>query len=77
MFGFVGSNGAGRKTAIRIVLGVLEPDRGEVRWRAGGWMSRPAGASATCPRTTVKRFFAGSLGFAALRRILGHLGKQV
>jgi ABC-2 type transport system ATP-binding protein len=33
MFGFVGTNGAGKTTAMRIVLGVLEPDAGEVRWR--------------------------------------------
>jgi ABC-2 type transport system ATP-binding protein len=33
MFGFVGPNGAGKTTATRIVLGVLEPDGGEVRWR--------------------------------------------
>jgi len=31
--GFVGPNGAGKTTAMRIALGVLEPDRGEVRWR--------------------------------------------
>jgi ABC-2 type transport system ATP-binding protein len=31
--GFVGPNGAGKTTAMRIVLGVLAPDRGEVRWR--------------------------------------------
>ncbi len=33
MFGFVGPNGAGKTTAMRIVLGVLAPDRGEVRFR--------------------------------------------
>ncbi len=33
MLGFVGPNGAGKTTAMRIVLGVLEPDAGEVRWR--------------------------------------------
>ena len=33
MVGFVGPNGAGKTTAMRIALGVLEPDRGEVRWR--------------------------------------------
>jgi ABC-2 type transport system ATP-binding protein len=32
MFGFVGSNGAGKTTAMRIVMGVDEPDDGEVRW---------------------------------------------
>ena len=33
MFGFVGPNGAGKTTAMRIALGVLEPDSGEVRWK--------------------------------------------
>jgi ABC-2 type transport system ATP-binding protein len=32
LFGFVGSNGAGKTTAMRIILGVLEADAGEVRW---------------------------------------------
>lgn len=32
MFGFVGSNGAGKTTAMRIVMGVDEPDAGEVRF---------------------------------------------
>jgi ABC-2 type transport system ATP-binding protein len=33
MFGFVGTNGAGKTTAMRIVLGVLEADGGTVRWQ--------------------------------------------
>lgn len=33
IFGFVGSNGAGKSTAMRIVLGVLAADAGEVRWQ--------------------------------------------
>jgi ABC-2 type transport system ATP-binding protein len=33
LFGFVGPNGAGKTTAMRIILGVLEPDAGEVCWR--------------------------------------------
>ena len=32
VFGFVGSNGAGKTTAMRIMLGVLAADSGEVRW---------------------------------------------
>ena len=31
--GFVGRNGAGKTTAMRIALGVLQADEGEVRWR--------------------------------------------
>ena len=33
MYGFVGTNGAGKTTTMRIILGVLEPDAGVVRWR--------------------------------------------
>jgi ABC-2 type transport system ATP-binding protein len=33
MFGFVGPNGAGKTTTMRIIMGVLAPDAGEVRWR--------------------------------------------
>ncbi len=36
LFGFVGSNGAGKTTAMRIVLGVLAADAGSVRWGGGG-----------------------------------------
>lgn len=33
IFGFVGANGAGKTTAMRVIMGVTAPDRGEVRWR--------------------------------------------
>ena len=33
IFGFVGSNGSGKTTTMRIVLGVLHSDGGEVRWK--------------------------------------------
>jgi ABC-2 type transport system ATP-binding protein len=33
MHGFVGRNGAGKTTAMRVALGLTTPDTGEVRWR--------------------------------------------
>ncbi|HEV7188174.1 MAG TPA: ATP-binding cassette domain-containing protein [Blastococcus sp.] len=33
MFGFCGSNGAGKTTAMRIAMGLLRADAGEVRWQ--------------------------------------------
>ena len=33
MYGFVGTNGAGKTTAMRIVLGVLDADAGDLRWQ--------------------------------------------
>ncbi len=33
MFGFVGANGAGKTTAMRIVIGIERADHGEVHWR--------------------------------------------
>ncbi|HTF58783.1 MAG TPA: ATP-binding cassette domain-containing protein [Actinomycetes bacterium] len=57
MFGFVGPNGAGKTTAMRIVLGVLEPDRGEVHWRG-----RPVDAE------TRRRFGYMPEGSVALRQ---------
>ena len=33
LVGFVGRNGAGKTTAMRVALGLTEPDAGEVRWQ--------------------------------------------
>ena len=35
MTGFVGANGAGKTTAMRVVLGVVREDAGDVLWRGG------------------------------------------
>jgi hypothetical protein len=48
LFGFVGPNGAGKTSAMRIVLGVLEPDAGEIRWRG-----RPVGLAAVRCRQAI------------------------
>jgi ABC-2 type transport system ATP-binding protein len=76
MFGFVGPNGAGKTTTMRIVLGVLEPDRGEVRWRG-----RPVDAETRrrfdympeerglCPKMRVRdqlQYFARLHGLSAI-----------
>ena len=62
MFGFVGPNGAGKTTAMRIILGVLEPNGGEVRWRGRPMTNEIRKRSDISPRTTDKRFFNGALG---------------
>lgn len=42
VFGFLGANGAGKTTAMRICLGIVVPDSGEIRWngRAVGELPR-------------------------------------
>jgi hypothetical protein len=77
LFGFVGPNGAGKTTAMRIILGVLEPDTGQVLWRGQPMTDEMRQRVGYLPEDYGQTFFAGSLGFGALRRILGHLGKQV
>jgi ABC-2 type transport system ATP-binding protein len=47
--GFLGPNGSGKSTTMRLMLGLDEPDRGEVRiggcrYRALGWPLREVGA---------------------------------
>ena len=86
MFGFVGPNGAGKTTTMRIVLGVLEPDRGQVRWRGRpvdvetrrrfGYMPEDHGQTFSPPFARWQ-VATGTQSTRALRRILGHLGKQV
>ena len=50
IFGFVGSNGAGKSTTMRIVLGVLSADSGRVCWATPDRSPTRGAASDTCPR---------------------------
>ncbi len=43
IFGFLGANGAGKTTAMRICLGILRADTGEVRWDGRPTMDVPRG----------------------------------
>jgi ABC-type Mn2+/Zn2+ transport system ATPase subunit len=62
ILGLVGPNGAGKTTAMRIVLGLLEPQGGEVRWagrpvdaatrRRFGYMRRNAACTRRCGSAT-------------------------
>ena len=37
VFGFIGQNGAGKTTTMKMVLGLLQPDQGEILARAGSF----------------------------------------
>jgi ABC-2 type transport system ATP-binding protein len=41
LVGFLGPNGAGKTTTMRCIFGLVEPDRGDVRW-AGAHIDQPA-----------------------------------
>ena len=66
LFGFVGPTGAGKTAAMRIVLGVLKPDAGQVRWCGQRRNDELPIASDTSPGTTAKRFLRSALGFRAI-----------
>jgi ABC-2 type transport system ATP-binding protein len=82
MFGFVGPNGAGKTTAMRIVLGVLEPDAGEVRWRGQPMTSEirrrfgymPEDHGQTFLRSFACLLATGMLATPARRSVGGRLG---
>jgi ABC-2 type transport system ATP-binding protein len=63
MFGFVGPNGAGKTTAMRIVLGVLEPDAGEVRWRGRPMNHEMRQRVGYLPEDHGQTFLHSALGF--------------
>lgn len=75
IFGFVGSNGAGKTTAMRIMLGVLAADSGQVRWngveldletrRTVGYMPEERGLYPKMKVADQLHFLAGLHGMTA------------
>ncbi len=73
--GFVGRNGAGKTTTMRIVLGLAEPDGGEVRWndrpvtaadrRRFGYMPEERGLYPKMSARSQVVYFARMSGFSA------------
>jgi ABC-2 type transport system ATP-binding protein len=90
LVGFLGPNGAGKTTTMRAVMGLLRPDRGEVRWdgepadattrRRFGYMPEERGLYGRMPLGDQVAYFAELAGLpradaeAASRRWLGELG---
>jgi ABC-type multidrug transport system ATPase subunit len=78
MFGFVGPNGAGKTTAMRIILGVLEPNAGEVRWRGQPMTDEMRKHVGYLPEDHGQTFFSvvRSVSRRSRRRILCQLGSR-
>ena len=53
VFGLIGTNGAGKTTTIRMTLGVMDRDAGEITWNGGPLAASRAtrSPSATCRRS--------------------------
>jgi zinc transport system ATP-binding protein len=73
----IGPNGAGKSTLVRIVLGLLKPDRGRVRRREGlriGYLPQRFRVDPTLPMTA-RRFLAlGGADEARTREVLAEVG---
>jgi ABC-2 type transport system ATP-binding protein len=51
VFGFLGANGAGKTTAMRIVLDILRPDSGTVTWNGRSTRRCRARPGAICRKS--------------------------
>ena len=63
----IGPNGSGKTTLVRVMLGLLKPDRGRVRLRAGtrvGYMPQRVTVDETLPLTVARFLSLGSRGSA-------------
>lgn len=74
----IGPNGAGKTTLVRVILGLLAPDRGRVELRPGlriGYMPQDLAVDETLPMT-VARFLAlgGKAAPVDMRRALAEVG---
>ena len=75
IFGFLGANGAGKTTTMRICLGILDADRGEVRWngepvtsvprRTWGYLPEERGLYPRMPVLDQLVYFASLYGLPA------------
>ena len=51
IYGFIGPNGSGKTTTLRMIMNILLPDRGEIRVLGRSGSARRATTSATCRRS--------------------------
>jgi ABC-2 type transport system ATP-binding protein len=51
IYGVLGPNGAGKTTTLRMLLGIIDPDRASATCSAATARSKRRPRSATCPRS--------------------------
>lgn len=72
VFGLIGRNGCGKTTVLRVLLGMLEPDRGSTRMLGHDFWAAPSEVRQQVAYVPQENQLPGWMTFDELTRYLGH-----